>query len=112
MHPFARSPGGYSPGSGPTGPAEGLATRCAFPLIRTDAPHLKLMNGRLLLKMVNGAGYSRFVGAADRQFNQYRVTALVKLRSARGNQRTAIYGQVLPSNQSADRSVGNECMIR
>src|SRR3546814_4959594 len=54
MHPFARSPGGYSPGSGPTGPAEGLATRCAFPLIRTDAPHLKLMNGRLLLKMVNG----------------------------------------------------------
>src|SRR3546814_20855319 len=56
------------------------------------------MNGRLLLKMVNGAGYSRFVGAADRQFNQSRVTALVNLRRSRGNQRTAISGRILPIN--------------
>src|SRR3546814_5695294 len=80
---------------------------CSSDLIRTDAPHLKLMNGTLLLKMVNGAGYSRFVGAADRQFNQSRVTALVKLRRSRGNQRTAISGRILPINPTTyvDRSV-------
>src|SRR3546814_6038352 len=57
--------------------------------------------------MVNGAGYSRFVGAADRQFNQSRVTALVKLRRSRGNQRTAISGRILPINPTTnvDRSV-------
>src|SRR3546814_12614258 len=60
------------------------------------------MNGRLLLKMVNGAGYSRFVGAADRQFNQSRVTALVKLRRSRGNQRTAISGRILPINPTTN----------
>src|SRR3546814_19694092 len=57
--------------------------------------------------MVNGAGYSRFVGAADRQFNQSRVTALVKLRRSRWNPRTAISGRILPikPTTNVDRSV-------